>query len=260
MSQRGGGGIRPPDFGPILTAPPQIFRPWDMPAEDSKWTPSWLQVDSQQTPSWLQPGLSLESSFGELFWRAYLESPLKKLLWKLIVFHGFQKSHSQQPPGRLPVVSQGTPSGLPVDSQRTPSGLLADSQWIPIGLPADSQQTPSRLPADSHRIPSGLPADSQWTPSRLQPGLNLESSFGELFGGPIWRANWNNFFESSPWISQIILPSNTQQTPSKLSTDLNQVFICRPHLEIFFGELILESSFGVRGDSVIVLVGNSLYI
>ena len=126
----------------------------------------------------LQPGLSLESSFGELFWRAYLESPLKKLLWKLIVFHGFQKSHSQQPPGRLQVVSQGTPSGLPVDSQRTPSGLLADSQWIPIGLPADSQQTPSRLPADSHRIPSGLPADSHWTPS-LKNGAFV-TKFGSL--------------------------------------------------------------------------------
>ena len=31
-SRGAGGAYAPPDFGPVLTAPPQIFRPWDMPA------------------------------------------------------------------------------------------------------------------------------------------------------------------------------------------------------------------------------------
>jgi hypothetical protein len=72
----------------------------------------------------------MESSFGELFWRVHLESPLKKLLWKLIVFHGFHKSYSQQKPSRLPVDSQWT--------------LSAYSQWTPSRLPADYQQTSTR--------------------------------------------------------------------------------------------------------------------
>ena len=73
------------------------------------------------------------------------------------------------------------------------------------------------------------PADSKRTSTRSQ--------FGEL----IWRAFFGEPIEitaleadSIPWIPQIILPTDTQQTPSRLPTDLNQVLIWRA----FFGEPI----------------------
>jgi hypothetical protein len=92
---------------------------------------------------------------------------------------------------------------------------------------------------------------NQWTPSGLPSGLSLESSFGELFlespfGEPIKITALEA--DSIPWIPQIIIPTDTQQTSSRLPKDLNQVLTWRPHLDIFFGELmwktLLEQPFG----------------
>ena len=70
----------------------------------------------------------------------------------------------------------------------------------------------------------------------------MESPFGEPIEITALEA------DSIPWISQIILATDTQKTPSRLPTDLNQVLTWRPHLEIFFGELmwraLLEQPFG----------------
>jgi hypothetical protein len=92
---------------------------------------------------------------------------------------------------------------------------------------------------------------NQWTPSGLPSGLSLESLFGELFlespfGEPIKITALEA--DSIPWIPQIIIPTDTQQTSSRLPKDLNQVLTWRPHLDIFFGELmwktLLEQPFG----------------
>ena len=107
------------------------------------------------------------------------------------------------------------------DSQQTPSRLPADSQQTPSGLPANSQRTPSRLPADSHRTPSRLPADSQWTPRRLPPDYehsiyraHMESCFGRApFKSPFKELPWKMII---PWILQIRIPTETQQTPNKV--------------------------------------------
>ena len=57
-----------------------------------------------------------------------------------------------------------------------------------------------KRPPNSNIISSGLPESSQQTPWVLQPGLNLESSFGEL----IWRAHlessfWYNLMQKENW-------------------------------------------------------------
>jgi hypothetical protein len=64
----------------------------------------------------------LESSSGELFWRALSETS-----------------------SSLPAASQQPLSGLPTTSQLPPSDLLAASQQPPSDLPAASHQTPIRL-------------------------------------------------------------------------------------------------------------------
>ena len=82
--------------------------------------------------------------------------------------------------------------------------------------------------------PSGLPVDSPF----------LESPFGEPIEITAFELIVFHGFHKS--YSQG--PTDTQQTPSRLLTDLNQVLIWRPHLGIFFGDLncrpFLESSFG----------------
>ena len=100
---------------------------------DSKWIPSGLPANLQPTPSGLPVdsqqtlvGLPMDthwtsnrspakrilnrSQFGELIWRAFLESPFWELLWKLIVFHG-EMGDSQQTPNKVLIGPQQTHPG-----------------------------------------------------------------------------------------------------------------------------------------------------
>ena len=100
------------------------------------------------------------------------------------------------------------------------SPFICYSRGLPNGLPVDSQWTPSGLPVDYHQTFTRLPPDFHQTHSKLQTGLNLESSFGELF----WKANFESPFKELLWklivfYGEIILQIDTQQTPNRLPID-----------------------------------------
>ena len=69
-------------------------------------TPRILPAASQQTHRVLQPGLSLESSFGELIWRAHLWSPFGEPIQRTTLKVDYSMDSIHQTPKKHPTIFQ----------------------------------------------------------------------------------------------------------------------------------------------------------